>query len=61
MKKTVIILSVLALIASSCGQTTKKQTVTESNETVNEQNEVTINSGNWYVVCKPARVRWRMT
>jgi len=40
MKKTTIILSVLALIASSCGQTPKKQTET-ANETVIEQNEGT--------------------
>jgi hypothetical protein len=46
MKKTVVILSILALIASSCGQATKKQAGTESNETVNEQNEVTENSEN---------------
>ena len=46
MKKTVIIVSILALIANGCGQATKKQAGTKSNETVNEQNEVTENSEN---------------
>ena len=38
MKKIVIILSVLAIIASSCGQTTKKQAETTNNEVVSKQN-----------------------
>jgi hypothetical protein len=37
MKKTVIILSALALMASNCGQAARKQTETASNETVIEQ------------------------
>jgi len=46
MKKTVIILSVLAIIASSCTQATKKQAKTENNETVNEENGATDNPKN---------------
>jgi hypothetical protein len=38
-KKTVIILSVLALIAGSCGQATKKQAETANNEIVSEQKD----------------------
>ena len=39
MKKTVIILSVFALIASSCGQATSKQTTNNAIE-INQENEV---------------------
>ncbi|MDR2972474.1 MAG: hypothetical protein LBU83_11190, partial [Bacteroidales bacterium] len=38
MRKTVIILSVLALIAGSCGQATKKQVEAVNSETITEQN-----------------------
>jgi len=40
MKKIILILSVLALIASSCGQATKKQTETANSEIVVEQEKV---------------------
>lgn len=39
MKKTVIIVSIIALIANSCGQTTEKQSKTVNNETVSERKD----------------------
>ena len=39
MKKAVIILSVFALIAGSCGQATKKQVETINNEIVSNQKD----------------------
>ena len=46
MKKTVIILSILALIAGSCGQRTDKQTKTVNNKAVGEQKEKNTQSEN---------------
>ncbi|MCL2329347.1 MAG: hypothetical protein FWC39_12650 [Bacteroidetes bacterium] len=46
MKKTVIILSVIALIASGCGQNTTKQVETVNNEITNEQKEESTQSEN---------------